>query len=57
MDYSLREWVRLARQHGSIAQAAVTAQANESGVTEETLDKGSQPKIEYNKLIVAAFAP
>ena len=35
MDYSLREWVRLARQHGSIAQAAVTAQANESGVTEE----------------------
>ena len=35
MDYSLREWVRLARQHGSIAQAAVTVQANESGVTEE----------------------
>lgn len=35
MDYSLREWVRLARQHGSIAQAAVTAQANESDVTEE----------------------
>ena len=35
MDYSLREWVRLARQHGSIAQAAVAAQAAESGVSEE----------------------
>ena len=37
MDYTLREWVRMARQHGSIAQAAVTAQAVESGVTEDSI--------------------
>ena len=35
MDYSLREWVRMARQHGSIATAAVAAQAAESGVSVE----------------------
>ena len=34
MDYTLREWVRLARQHGSIAQAAVASQAAEGGVDE-----------------------
>lgn len=32
MDYSLREWVRMARLHGSIAEAAIDAQANETGV-------------------------
>ncbi len=37
MDYTLREWVRMARQHGSIAQAAVSAQAAESGVTEDSI--------------------
>ena len=31
MDYTLREWVRMARQHGSIAQAAVSVQASMSG--------------------------
>lgn len=35
MDYSLREWVRMARQHGNIAAAAVAAQAAESGVSPE----------------------
>ncbi len=37
MDFTLREWVRMARQHGSIAQAAVAAQASESGVSEEAV--------------------
>ena len=37
MDFTLREWVRLARQHGSIAQAAISAQAAESGVAEEAV--------------------
>lgn len=38
MDFSLREWVRMARQHGcSIAQVAVTEQALESGATEENV--------------------
>lgn len=37
MDYTLREWVRMARQHGSLAQAAVLCQANESGSTEEAV--------------------
>ena len=37
MDYTLREWVRMARQHGTIAQAAVTVQAAESGVAEEAV--------------------
>lgn len=37
MDFTLREWVRMARQHGSIAQAAVAAQAAESGVSEEAV--------------------
>lgn len=32
MDYSLREWVGLARIHGSIAEAAVTVQARENDV-------------------------
>ena len=35
MDFTLREWVRMARQHGSIAKAAVAAQADESGACEE----------------------
>lgn len=35
MDYTLREWVGLARMHGSIAQAAVAVQAQESGVSTE----------------------
>ena len=33
MDYTLREWVKMARQHGSLAEAAVAAQAQESGAT------------------------
>lgn len=37
MDYTLREWVRLARQHGTIARAAVYAQAAESGVSEDAV--------------------
>jgi L-serine dehydratase len=38
MDFSLREWVRMARQHGcSIAQVAVTEQALESGASEENV--------------------
>ena len=37
MDFTLREWVRMARQHGSIAQAAVFAQAAESGVSEDVI--------------------
>ncbi|MBQ8555234.1 MAG: L-serine ammonia-lyase, iron-sulfur-dependent, subunit alpha [Clostridia bacterium] len=37
MDYSLREWVRMARHHGSIAQAAVSAQSQESGASPEAV--------------------
>ena len=37
MDYTLREWVRMARQHGSIAQAAVAVQARESNVPESAI--------------------
>lgn len=37
MDYSLREWVRMARQHGSIAEAAIAAQAQESGASKEQI--------------------
>lgn len=37
MDFTLREWVRLARQHGSLPQAAVSAQAVESGVSQESV--------------------
>lgn len=37
MDFTLREWVRMARRHGSIAQAAVSAQAAESGVNEDVI--------------------
>ena len=37
MDYSLREWVGLARIHTSIAEAAVTVQARESGTTTEAV--------------------
>ena len=33
MDYTIREWVKMARQHGSLAEAAVAAQAQESGAT------------------------
>ncbi|MBE5809573.1 MAG: L-serine ammonia-lyase, iron-sulfur-dependent, subunit alpha [Clostridiales bacterium] len=35
MDYTLREWVRMARQYGSLAEAAVCVQAQESGVSKE----------------------
>lgn len=35
MDYTLREWVGLARRHGSIANAAVEVQAQETGMTAE----------------------
>lgn len=34
MDYTLREWVRLARQYGTLAQAAVHCQAAESNTPE-----------------------
>ena len=37
MDFTLREWVRMARQHGSIAQAAVATQAAEGGVEESAV--------------------
>lgn len=37
MDYTLREWVGLARVNGSIAQAAVTVQARESGATADAV--------------------
>lgn len=37
MDFTLREWVRLARQHGSLPQAAVSAQAVESGVSQDSV--------------------
>ncbi len=39
MDYTLREWVRMGRQYGSIANAAVTAQAQESGASEDAIRK------------------
>ncbi len=34
MDYSLREWVRMARNGRTLAEAAISAQAKESGSTE-----------------------
>lgn len=34
MDFTLREWVHMARQHDSLAKAAASAQAAESGATE-----------------------
>ena len=37
MDYTLREWVGLARLNGSISEAAVTIQARESGVTPQSV--------------------
>ena len=37
MDYTLREWVGLARVNGSIAEAAVQVQARESGAAPETV--------------------
>ncbi len=37
MDYTLREWVGLARLNGSIAEAAVMVQARESGAAPETV--------------------
>ena len=37
MDYTLREWVGLARINGSIAEAAVAAQARESGTSEDAV--------------------
>ncbi len=35
MDYTLREWVRMARQYGTIAEAAICAQVQESGLSKE----------------------
>ena len=37
MDFTLSEWVRMARTNGNIAQAAASAQASESGVTAEAV--------------------
>ena len=37
MDYSLREWVGLARMQSSIAAAAVSVQARENGASEEAV--------------------
>ena len=37
MDYTLREWVGLARVNGSIAEAAVQVQARESGAAPEAV--------------------
>lgn len=37
MDYTLREWVGLARIHSSVAQAAIVMQARETGVSEDTV--------------------
>ena len=37
MDFTLREWVRMARKHGSMAEAAVAAQAQESGASKEQI--------------------
>lgn len=37
MDLTLREWVRMARRCGSLAKAAISAQAAESGVSEDKL--------------------
>ncbi len=39
MDFTLREWVRMAQRHGSIARAAISAQAAESGVSEASVRK------------------
>ncbi len=37
MDYTLREWVRLSHQAGSLAKAAITEQAKEIGVSPEVV--------------------
>ncbi len=37
MDYTMREWVHMARIHGSIAAAAIAAQAAESGVSAQSI--------------------
>lgn len=37
MDFTLSEWVRMARTHGSIAQVAASAQAAESGVSADAV--------------------
>ena len=35
MDYSLKEWIRLSHEAGSLANAAVAAQAEESGMSDD----------------------
>ncbi len=35
MDYTLREWVTFAEKHGSLAEAAIEKQAEESGMSRE----------------------
>lgn len=47
MDYTLREWVQLARQHGSIAAAAVTVQAAESGTNETIVRAMMRHHLQY----------
>ena len=47
MDYTLREWVRMARRHGTLARAAVAAQAAESGVTEESVRAAMTHHLHY----------
>lgn len=37
MDYTLREWVDLARRYGSVAEAAIVVQAEESGATAQAV--------------------
>ena len=47
MDYTLREWVQLARQHGSIAAAAVAVQAAESGTNETIVRSMMRHHLQY----------
>lgn len=47
MDYTLREWVQLARQHGSIAAAAVAVQAAESGTNETIVRAMMRHHLQY----------
>lgn len=47
MDYTLREWVQLARQHGSIAAAAVAVQAAESGTNEAIVRAMMRHHLQY----------
>ena len=49
MDYTLREWVQLARQHGSIAAAAVAVQAAESGTNETIVRAMMRHHLQYKQ--------